>query len=442
MEGNNRILRAGLFSRVSTSEQAMRGFSIDTQKEALEEYCKENKMRIVDHYSDEGVSGGIVYTKRPELMRLLKDVEEGKIDIILITKIDRLSRSLRQFYKIQDILDKHNVVWRAIFESFSTDTAQGRLNLNIYLSIAENERAVTSERIKAVFDNKRKNKEAFFGASSTPFGYIEKQDENGIRRLVKDPNVQEALEMFFDIAVKYDNISKAAKTVNLEYGITKARHKWNELAKKEIYHGTYKGVENYCPAYISKEDWLKLQNKGKLKKNTNRIYLFSSLIECPVCHNNMRGTYCKQKRKNGKVKEYYSYRCEYKTSGICSNKNTLSQRNIETWLIDNLERLMKDEIARVDIEKAKPRPKPKTNVAALKEQLRRLNVVYMAGNKSDEEYIKEQKELQDAISKAEHEYEEESGNKDLSVLKETLSTDFKSIYYTLDDEEKEDFGER
>lgn len=439
MNGNGRILRAGLFERVSTEEQARHGYSIASQKEALEEYCIKHKMKIVGHYCDDGVSAGISYKKRPEMMRLLNDIEDGNIDIVLFTRLDRWFRSIKEYYKVQEILDDHKVEWKAIWEDYDTTTANGRMAITIFLAIAQAEREKTSERITSVFESKRKRKESFFGSNSTPFGYIEKEDEKGIRRLVKDPDIQEALQTFFDIAVKYDNISKAAKTVNLEYGLTKARHKWNELAKKEIYYGTYRGVEGYCEPYISKEDWTKLQNRGKLKKNTNRIYLFSSLIECPICHNNMRGTYCRQKRKNGEIKEYRSYRCEYKTSHTCTNKHTLSELKAEDWLLDNLERLMKDEIARVEVEKTKPKSKPKTNITALKEQLRRLEVVYLAGNKTDSEYIKESKELNDAIKKAEQEHGEDEGNKDLSIIQEALSTDFKSIYITLDDEDKRRF---
>ena len=81
---NDKILRAGLFERVSTEEQAKYGFSIQNQVEALEEYCKIKKIKIVDHYCDEGVSAGKPYTKRPEMKRLLEDVQSGKIDIILL----------------------------------------------------------------------------------------------------------------------------------------------------------------------------------------------------------------------------------------------------------------------------------------------------------------------------------------------------------------------
>lgn len=174
---NNRILRGALFSRVSTDEQKKFGFSIAAQKDALEEYCKTNKIKIIDHYCDEGVSGGISYKKRPEMVRLLKDVEDGKIDIILFTRLDRWFRSVKEYYLVQEILEKNNVKWRSITEDYSTDTANGQLSITIFLAIAENERAKTAERIKSVFEHKRKNKESFFGWASMPFGYMEEKDE-------------------------------------------------------------------------------------------------------------------------------------------------------------------------------------------------------------------------------------------------------------------------
>lgn len=439
---NDKVLRAACYSRVSTVEQATKGYSIEAQIDKLNEYCKDNRMKIVDHYIDAGISGTLSPLKRPALKRLLEDVETGKIDVIVFVKLDRWFRSVKEYYRTQEILEKHGVVWISVTEDYNTKTSSGQFAVTIFLAVAQNERDRTSERIATVFEHKRKQKQAFFGKHSTPFGYIEEKDEDGIRRLVKDEAVKDALQAFFDIAIKYENISKAAKTVNLEYGLTRARHKWHELAKKEIYTGTYRGVDEYCEPYISKEDWIKLQNRGKLKQSqNNRIYLFSGMIECPVCHRNMRGSYCSQKRKNGEVKEYFSYRCEYKTGGTCKNKKTISQNKIETWLLDNLEELIKDEIAKVEIEKAKPKKKPKTNVAALKEKLRRLDVVYMAGNKSDEEYLIEQKELKNAIDKAESEASgsDNPSNKDLSVLQKTLEADFRTIYNTLDDEDKRRF---
>ena len=435
-----RILRAGLFERVSTEEQSRFGFSIRSQIDALEEYCKDNKFKIVDHYCDEGVSGGKPYTKRPEMKRLIDDVEAGKIDIILFTRLDRWFRNVQEYYKVQEILDKHRVEWKAIWEDYDTSTSNGRMAITIFLAIAQNEREKTAERIKSVFENKRQRKESFFGKNSTPAGYVEELDEDGIRRLVKDPELQQVFEEFWDIAVKYENLSKAAKHVSLKYGLNRSRSKWLELAKKEIYTGTYKGVENYCPAYVSKEDWLRLRNRKTIKQTQHdRVYLFTGLIKCPGCGNNMAAKYSKQTRKDGSVKEYYSYRCQGKDTFVCDNRKAIAETKAESWLLEHLEDLLNLEVEKIEEAKRKPQPKHKTNIANLKEQLRRLDVIYMAGNKTDEEYLKEQKELKDAIKKAESETPVSLADKDTEFLKEILNSDFKTIYKNLDAEDKRAF---
>ena len=440
IELGTRVLRGALYERVSTEEQAVRGFSIDAQIDSLNEYCSKNKIKIVDHYTDAGISGAKPPLKRPALQRLLNDVEAGKIDIILFTKLDRWFRDIPGYFKVQEILERNRVEWKAIHEDYDTTTANGRMAITIFMAIAQNEREKAAERIKSVFEHKRKNKESFFGWASMPFGYMEEKDENGVRRLVKDPEIEPILNEFFELCVKYESISNAAKTINLKYGLTRGKHKWHELTKKEIYTGNYKGVKDYCPAYISYEDWMKLQNKSKVRQTkNNRVYLFTGLIECPICGNNLRSQYCKQTRKNGEIKEYYSYKCQGRASRTCEYSHTISQLKAESWLLDNLDMLMKDEIAKVEIEKSKPKPKPKTDVDALKERLRRLDVIYMAGNIDDDEYLTQQKELKSAIQKAESMVAQMPENKDVSNLKEMLETDFKSIYHTLDDIDKRRF---
>lgn len=437
---NDKILRAGLFERVSTEEQAKYGFSIQSQIEALEEYCKKNNIKIVDHYCDEGVSAGKSYAKRPEMKRLLEDVKSGKIDIILFTRLDRWFRNVQEYFKVQEILDKHKVEWKAIWEDYDTTTANGRMAITIFLAIAQAEREKTAERIKSVFDSKRKRKESFFGKNSTPAGYIEEEDENGVRRLVKDPELKQAFEDFWDIAVRYQNISKAAKHVNLEYGLTRSKHKWLELAKKEIYTGTYKGVEDYCPAYISRENWLMLQKRGLIKQTqNNRIYLFSGLIKCPDCNRNMSARYTIQKLKDGTEKEYYSYRCPDKEINLCSNRHSVFQLKMETWLLEHLKELALTEIKKIEVAKKKPQSKPNTNIKALKEKLRRLNVSYMAGNIDDDEYLRDQKEIKELIRKVENDTPTNIAYKDTSILKFIIESDFKTHYETLDDEDKRAF---
>ena len=434
------ILRVGLYERVSTDEQAKYGYSIQTQIDALEEYCKKNKMKIVDHYTDDGVSGGKAAFRRPEMSRLLEDVKAGKIDMILFTRLDRWFRNVKEYFKVQDILDEHRVEWKAIWEDYDTTTANGRMAITIFLAIAQNEREKGAERVRVVFEKKRQNKEAWFGPKSMPFGYTKKEDEHGINRLVKDPELEEAMQDFWDIAVKYHNVSKAARYVNQVYGLNRNKKLWFDVAHNEIYTGVYKGVEDYCEPYVSKDDWSMLQNRGSIKKTQgNRVYLFTGLIKCPSCGSSMISSYCTQKRKNGEIKEYHSYRCRHKEIRTCENRHTISETKTEQWLLANLEDLLRGEIARVELERTKPKKKPKTDVAALREKLRRLEVVYMAGNKTDAEYLEETAEIKQQIKQAEMEKLDDPEEIDIESLKATLETDFRGIYETLSQEDKRRF---
>ena len=433
------ILRAGLYERVSTDEQAKYGYSIKTQIDALEEYCEKNKIKIVDHYTDDGVSGGKAAFRRPEMARLLDDVKEKKIDIVLFTRLDRWFRNVQEYFKVQEILDAHGVEWKAIWEDYDTTTANGRMAITIFLAIAQNEREKGSERIKVVFDKKRQNKEAVFGWKSMPFGYTKEADENGVMRLVKDPALKDAMQDFWDIAVKYHNISKAARYVNRVYGLERTKKLWFDVAHKEIYTGDYKGVVDYCEPYVSKEDWEALQNRGIKKTQGNRVYLFTGLIKCPLCGCSMSSSFCTQTRSNGEIKEYRSYRCRHKEIRTCEYRQTISEAKTEKWLLDNLDELLRGEIARVELERTKPKKKPKTDATALREKLRRLEVVYMAGNKTDAEYLAETAEIKEQIRKAELELLDDPAEVDIEALRATLETDFKEIYETLSQEDKRRF---
>ncbi len=222
------------------------------------------------------------------------------------------------------------------------------------------------------------------------------------------------------------------------YGVTKAHKTWMRIARNEIYCGMYKGVDDYCEPYVSKEDWLKLQeeaNKRIRDTKAKRVYLFAGLMRCPDCGHVLCGSYTHKKYKNVET-DYLNYRCRFKYT-TCSYKRTLSERKIENYLLANLSRLLEDEIAQAEIEKTKPKPKPKYNLPALKERLRRLNVTYMAGNKTDAEYLQEDAEIKALIAKAES--EAPPPERDIEPLRELLNTDFTSIYLTLDAEDKRRF---
>lgn len=426
------IKRAGLYERVSTEEQALRGFSIEAQIDNLTEYCEKHELKVVDHYTDEGVSGAKPPLKRPALQRLLDDVKAGKIDIILFTKLDRWFRSVKEYFKVQDILDQHGVQWKAIHEDYDTSTPNGQFAITIFLAIAQNERDKTAARVKDVLAHKRKNKEACFGGNAVPFGYIKEADENGVMRLVKDPKTKDACQEFWNILRKYGNMSKAARCMANEYGIRKDASSWKRISQSDFYCGIHRGVEDYCEPYISPEDWLKIQEKPFIKRTpSGRVYLFRTLMRCPVCGHKMCGEATKKP-----YGVYKMYRCMFRYRG-CDYGKSITEKKLEKHLLDNLDKYLKKEIAAVEIENAKPKPKPKTDIKALKEKHRRLNVAYMAGNVPDDEYLREDAELKALIAKAEAEAPPKP--RDVEPLKKMLQTDFRSLYEGLTEEERQRF---
>lgn len=426
------VKRVGLYERVSTDEQAKYGFSIETQIDNLTEYCQKNNMKIVDHYTDEGISGAKPPLKRPSLHRLLEDVKAGKIDMILFTKLDRWFRSVPEYFKVQEVLEKHKVEWKAIHEDYDTTTANGRMAITIFLAIAQNEREKTSERIMVVLEKKRKNKEACFGGSNMPFGYMKQEDENGVMRLVKNPEEQEACQTFWEIIIKENNMSKAVRTMSELYGIKKDLKSWTRMAQRDFYCGIHRGIDDFCEPYVSPEDFLKWLERKPIKATpTGRVYMFKGLLRCPECGNKLCGD--ADVRKSG---TYKLYRCKFRYRG-CNNGGSVSERKIEKQLLAQLDEFLKNEIARVELEQSKPKPKPKTDIKKLKEKRRRLTVAYMSEAISDEVYLKKDTELKAQIAKAELNAPPQP--KDLTPLKTILETDLHSIYDTFTDEEKQRF---
>ena len=429
----NRVVRVGLYERVSTDEQALHGYSIEAQIKSLEEFCETKNMRIVDHYTDAGVSGGKAAFKRPEMSRLLEDVQAGKIDMILFTKLDRWFRNVPEYFKVQEILERHRVEWKAIHEDFDTTTANGRMAITIFMAMAQNEREKGSERVTVVFDRKRKNKEACFGGPHLPIGYKKEKDENGIMRLVIDPDTEPAVREFWRIVSEENSIMTAAKIVNATFGTSRAYKEWLRTFNNELYRGEYKGVKDFCPAYIDPAEWERVKASRTIKRTQrNRCYLFTGMIRCPVCGSIMSSNY---KIYTDGVREYYSYRCRYFTVRRCSYNSAVSEKKAEKWLLANVKEKLEAFILSAEVEAAAPKPKPKRDKNKINEKIRRLNVVYMGGGKSDDEYMSELSDLKAQLAAAEREAEEHK-ERDLGPLREFLNADFESIYAALEREEK------
>jgi site-specific DNA recombinase len=170
--GGAKQVRCAIYTRVSTDQGLEQDFnSLDAQYDASQAYIRSQAHAgwtlIRSKYDDGGFSGG--NTDRPALQRLLEDIRAGKIDIIVVYKVDRLTRSLADFAKLVELFDRHGVSFVSVTQQFNTTTSMGRLTLNVLLSFAQFEREVTSERIRdKVAASKRKG---LWVGGMAPLGY-------------------------------------------------------------------------------------------------------------------------------------------------------------------------------------------------------------------------------------------------------------------------------
>jgi len=169
---SRKLVRSAIYTRVSTDQRLEQDFnSLDAQYDASQAYIRSQAHAgwtpIRNKYDDGGFSGGD--TDRPALQRLLADVRAGKIDVIVVYKVDRLTRSLADFAKLVELFDQHNVSFVSVTQHFNTTTSMGRLTLNVLLSFAQFEREVTSERIRdKIAASKRKG---LWVGGNLPLGY-------------------------------------------------------------------------------------------------------------------------------------------------------------------------------------------------------------------------------------------------------------------------------
>jgi DNA invertase Pin-like site-specific DNA recombinase len=172
MPASVKKLRCAVYTRKSTDEGLEKEFNtLDAQRDACEAYIvsqrAEGWVLVQDRYDDGGFTGGTL--ERPALQRLLRDIEADRVDVIVVYKIDRLSRSLMDFAKLVEVMDAHGVTFVSVTQSFNTTTSMGRLTLNILLSFAQFEREVIGERIRDKFAASRAR--GMWMGGKVPLGY-------------------------------------------------------------------------------------------------------------------------------------------------------------------------------------------------------------------------------------------------------------------------------
>ena len=188
-----RKLRCAVYTRKSTEEGLDKEFnSLQAQREACEAYIASQRSEgwalVRDAYDDGGFSGGTL--ERPALQQLLADIEEGLVDVVVVYKIDRLSRSLMDFSKLVEVFDRAGVTFVSVTQSFNTTTSMGRLTLNILLSFAQFEREVIAERVRDKIRASRQK--GMWMGGSVPLGYVVKDR----KLVVHEPDAAIVRSMF------------------------------------------------------------------------------------------------------------------------------------------------------------------------------------------------------------------------------------------------------
>lgn len=417
-------MRAALYPRVSTDEQAKFGLSIHDQQADLEEYARANKMKIVGVYADEGFSARKKIEQRPAMMRLLEDVKSGKIDIVLVTKLDRWFRNIGEYYKVQEILESHNVSWKTIYEDYDTSTAAGRLKINIMLAVAQDEADRTSERIKKVFEGKRLRNETCTG--QVPIGY-KVQDKH----VIIDQDTEPYIRRFFTVFLETGSIHSAIQAVPemaLQYQTA------SKLLSKTAYRGDWNGLS--VPSYLTAAEYERIQSmRRRISRKTNnwKTYIFSGMLVCGECGRRMGG----RSRLQDSGYESYSYNCPgcYQYKG-CQNHVNIVETKIEKFLLETID-------AKIAIvANAKQLQGPVVNVEAqeksLKKKLSKLSDLYLDDLISKAEYAKRYEDLTAQLELLEKS-KVRATPKTPEELSEAFFTGWQDIYLNLSRENKKTF---
>lgn len=261
--------RCAVYCRVSSDERLDQTFnSIDAQKEAGHAYIasqrNEGWIPVADDYDDGGFSGGNM--ERPGLRRLLADIEDGRIDIVVVYKIDRMTRSLADFSKMVEVFERIGVSFVSVTQQFNTTTSMGRLMLNVLLSFAQFEREVTGERIRdKITASKRKG---MWMGGIPPLGYDVKD-----RRLIPNEREARVIQHIFKRFVELGSSTKLVKELRLEGVTSKAwttqdgNVRAGKLIDKSLIYKLL-GNRTYLGELRHKDEWFKGEHPPLIEPST------------------------------------------------------------------------------------------------------------------------------------------------------------------------------
>lgn len=349
-------MRVGIYIRVSTEEQAKEGYSIPAQRERLTAYVTSQGWEIADYYVDEGISAKDM--NRSELQRLLRDVRGGHIDVVLVYKLDRLTRSVLDLYRLLQEFDEYQVKFKSATEVYDTTTAIGRLFITLVAALAQWERENLGERTK--FGKEEKARQGKRPGGKAPFGY----DKIGEELIVNEDEAH-LVRKIFQLYMKYANLNTVTEELynigaRTKYGAIFSVNTVQKILRNPLYIGTLrynyttqKGtittikpeenwvlVEDVLPAIIEKHDFYYVQKvmdnqSMKAPRGIVSDYIFSGLVLCPNCGNILNGTTYHSKGKKTLGIPIRYYRCSFTKPGAC-HKFQIREDKLESLFLEQL----------------------------------------------------------------------------------------------------------
>lgn len=403
-ESQKEHIRLALYVRVSTDAQAEEGYSIDFQKEKLQAYSKSMPLvpEDVTFFVDDGYSGGSL--ERPQMQKMINEIEKNNITHVIVYKLDRLSRSQKDtLHLIEDIFIPHNIAFISISESFNTATPFGRAVIGILSVFAQLERENIYERTRNGM-LKRIENGYWIGGGTTPFGY-DYDKEKGI--LVKNDDAK-IVEKLYELYLKGYSKQRLAQLFNLKYDrlvhqilMRKSNYGVIEYRGKE-----YKGLHE---PIISKDVYDKtmlMMEERALKKQTQVVsdHLLTGLIKCGVCGAKMR--YMNWGKDKQKIICYSKMKSKpYLVKDKNCNNEYFDVCNIEKIVIADVFRVTSDVIFNKE-----NKPNTQSTIDILKNKInncnKKLERLYTLFSESDSENdnslllkIKELRQEKDVLQK-------------------------------------------
>lgn len=354
-------MRVALYVRVSTEDQAREGYSIDAQKRRLVAFAESQDWVISEMYVDDGYSAKSL--DRPEIKRLLSDLFQGKFDVVLVYKLDRLTRSTSDCDYLLKTFEAHKVAFQSCTESFETRTATGRLFIRLIADIAQWERENIGERVR--FGQEQKVIEGKKPGGKYPFGY-DKQGESieeefeALRRLRE--LYMEGRMGFKTIAITLNHegrlrrgyqwrASTAALALEnpfyagiVEFGSKMANGKYPQR-KRDLRVEVLRAKGNHDPVWSEEEyhEHLRLMRQRTDGGYSRKLdYWFSGILRCGQCGQAMYGRLTKKTLANGEVSRKPFYICGQRKENDVCQMPIFRQTHIEHMLMDYIQNLRID----------------------------------------------------------------------------------------------------